>query len=223
MRTLKIFLLIPLLILFLSCGEAPTNKVYSHLNYEQVNDSTVDVLRWIDSLNGLYLKIQNKDTISKALVSKFGDYLHYKYINQSGVIITLKLFVKINDKYNLNEIIYFDEHNRIKESESTYIMCDTFNDSIKLTLPSKYFNRTSVVLSDDDTFDNTSWINVDTLNSQYNYIVIPKKHEKKGILIGIKDSVLQNEGEFSKMESSSKIYFDSNNLRNRDIRKSLLR
>jgi hypothetical protein len=224
MKLIKTLLLLLCGILF-SCHieNKKTSVEYFNTQVEKINDSITDVINWTDSVNGTYFRLYKKDTVSTATVTKKREYLQYKYPRSKLSNKKLKMFIKMGDEYKLNEIVYFDENDKIIEDESTYIVASIRSDSIKLSFPLRYFNRTQVVIGEESFIDIKNRTKAETLNSANDFIVIAKNlTNNKCVLIGIKDSILQKNKKYSKVESSLNIFFDLNNLLRRDVNNSLL-
>jgi hypothetical protein len=191
---------------------------YVMITTEQLNDSTIEYSCWRDSLSADCFSVCHFDTIDRYIFSKANGYINYTVYDDKYTIKKIKQIVKLGNEDRLNELIFFSESGQIIDKESTYIKSEEYKDSVKLSpVPSGYFNKIRVVVSNNTNFDIAKWTVKDTIESLKPYIIVPKN-------LGYLKCLLQ----VIKMDSQGRdeagrdFYIDLETLRCRDVTKSLI-
>lgn len=211
-------------LIMLSCVQGPveskqSSKRYYKITTEQLNDSTTEFTNWIDSTKADCFLISKADTLDRYRYKSKDLYYSYLHFKKDSTFYKLKQFVRIKpNDIRLNEIVYIDEQKKIDEKNSSYIHMEPIGDSLKIRNPnSTYFNKLRILIGEEKTFNRDEWKKIDTIVSFAPYIMISLNNKGRKCIF----QTIQTDSKGIELGGQD-FYFDIENLKYRDITKSLV-
>jgi hypothetical protein len=211
-----------LLALF-SCSTPTIENIVDHHHApdktERIDDSTVCYSFNVNDREKDMIYISKSDTIANVKYKETEVYENLIFYDKTRHIIKIKQCLRLEGiESRINESIYFKSDGTIDSSSSRLLFFELLGDSIRFHSDNQaFFNKTRILIGDNDIFDKWKWKNPIKFETTSSYLTIPNSFKGKKCLF--QRITTDKKG---RDESGYDIYFDTENIICRDIKKALV-